>query len=78
METEPHLEALTQHVTGCLAISGAFAGAEVKVLKGSGSGIIAMSQELTEVLLGHPGMTRTVLMLSFDGQCCGDVVGPGV
>ena len=40
METEPHLEALTQHVTGRLAIPGASAGAEVKVLMGSGSGII--------------------------------------
>ena len=78
METEPHLEALTQHVTGRLAIPGASAGAEVKVLTGSGSGILAMSQELIEVPLGHLGMTQTVLMQSFAGQCCGDVVGPGV
>ena len=32
METEPHLEALMQHVAGRLAVPGASAAAEVKVL----------------------------------------------
>ena len=39
MDTEPHLEALTQHVAGCLAVPGASAAAEVKVLIDSDSGI---------------------------------------
>ena len=39
MDTEPHLEALTQHVAGCLAVPGASAAAGVKVLIDSGSGI---------------------------------------
>ena len=42
METEPHLEALTQHVAGRLAVPGASAAAEVKVLMDSCSGITAM------------------------------------
>ena len=48
VETEPHLEALTQHVAGRLAVPGASAAAEVKVLIDSGSGITAMSEELVE------------------------------
>ena len=50
VETEPHLEALTQHVTGRLAVPGASAAAEVKVLTDSGSRITAMSEELVEAL----------------------------
>ena len=56
METEPHLEALTQHVAGHLAVPGASAAAEVKVLMGSGSGITAVSEELVEALMRQPGM----------------------
>ena len=41
VETEPHLEALTQHVAGRLAVPGASVAAEVKVLMDSGSGITA-------------------------------------
>ena len=55
METEPHLEALTQYVAGCLADPGASAAAEVKVLMDSGSGITAMSEELVEALRRQPG-----------------------
>ena len=50
METEPHLEALTQHVAGRLAVPGASAPAEVEVLMDSDSGITAMSEELVEAL----------------------------
>ena len=50
MGTQPHLEALTQHVAGRLAVPGASTAAEVKVLMDSGSGITAMSEELVEAL----------------------------
>ena len=40
--TEPHLEALTQHVVGRLAVPGASAAAEVNVVADSGSGITAI------------------------------------
>ena len=50
VETEPYLEALTQHVAGRLAVPGASAAAEVKVLMDSGSEISAMSEELVEAL----------------------------
>ena len=56
VDTEPHLEALTQHVAGRLAVPGASAAAEVKVLMDSGSGITAMSEELVEALRQQPGM----------------------
>ena len=49
-DTEPLLESLTQHVAGRLAVSGASAAAEVKVLIDSGSGITATSEELVEAL----------------------------
>ena len=50
VDTEPHLEALTQHLAGCPAVPGASAAAEVKVLMDSGSEITAMSEELVEAL----------------------------
>ena len=46
VETEPHLETLTQHVAAGLAVPGTSATDEV----GSGSGITAVSEELVEVL----------------------------
>ena len=46
VETEPHLETLTQHVAGRLAVPGASAAAEAKFLMDSGSGITATSEEL--------------------------------
>ena len=50
VDIEPHLEALTQHVAGRLAVHGGSAAAEVKVLIDSGSGITAMSEELVEAM----------------------------
>ena len=50
MDTEPHLDALTQHVAGRLAVPGASAAAEVKVLMDSSSSITAMSEGLVEAL----------------------------
>ena len=61
MDTEPHLEALTQHVAGRLALPGASAAAEVKVLMDSGSEITAMSEEVVEALRRQPGMMQTAL-----------------
>ena len=68
METEPHLEALTQHVAGRLAVPGASAAAEVKLLMDSGSGITAMSEELVEALLRQTGMMQTALTQAFVGH----------
>ena len=44
VETEPHLEVLTQHVAARLAVPGASAPVDVQVLIDSGSGITAMSK----------------------------------
>ena len=68
METEPHLEALTQHAAGRLAVPGASPAVEVKVLMDSGSGIIAVSEGLIEALRGQPGMTQTALTQAFVGH----------
>ena len=57
VETEPHLEALTQHVAGRLAVHRASGAAEAEVLMDSGSSITAISEELVEALQGQPGMT---------------------
>ena len=46
VENEPHVGVLTQHVVRRLAVPGASAAAEVKVLMESGSSITAMSEEL--------------------------------
>ena len=43
-------------MSGRLAVSGASAAADVKVLMDSGSGITAMSEELVEVLRRQSGM----------------------
>ena len=69
METELHLEVLTQHVAGRLAVSGSSA-AEVKVLMDSGSGITAMSKELVEALRRQPGIMQTALTQVFVGHAC--------
>ena len=68
METEPHLEALTQHVAGSLAVPSASAAAGVKVLMDSGSGTTAISEELVEALQGQPKMTQTALRQAFVGH----------
>ena len=68
VDTEPHLAALTQHVAGRLAVPGASAAAEVKVLMDSGSGITAMSEEVVEALRRQPGMMQTALTQAFVGH----------
>ena len=68
VENERHLEPLAQHVAGHLAVPGASAAAEVKVLMDYGSGISAMSEELIEPLRGPPGMTQTALRQAFVGH----------
>ena len=68
VETEPHVEALMQHVAGRLAVPGASGAAEAKVLMDSGSGITAISEELVEALQGQPGMTQTALAQAFVGH----------
>ena len=68
METEPRLEALTQHVAGRLAVPGASGAAEAKVLMNSGSGITAISEGLVEALQGQPEMTQTALTQAFVGH----------
>ena len=68
MDTEPHLETLAQHAAGRLAVPGASAAAEVKILMESGSGITAMSEELAETLRRQPGMMQTALTQAFVGH----------
>ena len=68
MGTEPHLEALTQDVAERLAVPGASAAAEVKVLVYSGSAITVISEELVEALQGQAGMTQTALTQAFVGR----------
>ena len=57
VEKEPHVEGLTQHLAGRLAVPGASAAAGVRVLMDSGSSITAMSEELVQALRGQPGRT---------------------
>ena len=68
IENEPQLKALMQHVAGRLAVPGASAAAEVKVLMNSGSGITVISEELVKALQGQPGMTQTELTQAFVGH----------
>ena len=56
VDTEPHFEALAQHVAGRFAVPSASAAAEVKVIMDSGSGITAMSEELVEALRRQLGI----------------------
>ena len=67
LDTEPYLEALTQHVAGRLAVLGASAAAEVNVFIDSGSGITAM-KGLVEALRRQPGMMQTALTQAFVGH----------
>ena len=50
VENERHVEVLTKHLAGRLAVLGSSAAAEVKVLRDSGSSITAMSAELVQAL----------------------------
>ena len=65
VQNEPHVEGLTPHLAGRLAVPGASAAAEVKVLMDSGSSITAISEELVQALWRQPGMTQTALMQAF-------------
>ena len=67
LDIEPHLVALTQLVAGRLAVPGASATAQVKVLMVSGSVTTAMSEELVEALRRQPGMMQTALTQTFVG-----------
>ena len=68
VETEPHLEALTQHVAVRLAAPSASTGAEVKLLTNSVPGITSISEWLVEALQGQPAMTLTPLTQAFVGH----------
>ena len=65
VESEPHVEGLTQHFAGRLAVSDASAAAEAKVPMDSGSSITAMPEELVQALRGQAGMTQTALTQAF-------------
>ena len=67
VETEPHLEALTQRIAGLLAVPGASAAAKDKVLMDYGSSITVMSEELVGALRGQPGMTQAAITLALVG-----------
>ena len=68
VENEPHVEGLTQHLAGRLAVPGTSAAVEVKVIMDSGSSITAMSEELVQALRGQPGTTQTALTQAFVGH----------
>ena len=65
MDTDPHLEVLTQYVAGRPAVPDAPAGVEVRVLMDSGPGITAMLEELVEDMRRRPGMMQTALTQEF-------------
>ena len=65
VETEPQLEASTQHVAGRLVVPSVSSASKAKVLMGSGSGITAMSEDFVEALQAQPRMIRTTLTLVF-------------
>ena len=65
VEDETHVEDLTQHLAGRLAVPGASAAAEVKVLTDPGSSITAMSGELVHALRGQMRKTHTTFTQAF-------------
>ena len=75
VENESHVEVLTQHFAGRLAVLDASAAAQVKVFMDSGSSITAMSEKLVQA--GGDDANRVNA-----GVCwacvCGDIVGPEV
>eukprot|EP00904_Undaria_pinnatifida_P005886 jgi/Undpi1/2427/HiC_scaffold_13.g05808.m1 len=68
VENEPHVEIPKQHLARRLAVPGASAAAEVKVLMDFGSSITAMSEELVQALRGQVGMAQTALTQAFVGH----------
>ena len=77
VDTGSQLEALTQHVAGCLAVPGASAASEVKVLMDSGLGITVLSEELVEAQQRWDDTNRVDAGVCW-AWACGDVVRPGV
>ena len=67
VENEPHVET-TQHLAGRLAVPGAAAAAEIKMLMDSGSSITVMSEELVQALRKQVGMAQTALTQAFVGN----------
>ena len=67
-ENKPHVKGLAQHLAGRLAVPGAPAAAEVKVLMDSSSSVTAMSEELVQALRGQVGMAQTALTQAFVGH----------
>ena len=59
VETEPHLESLTQHVAGHLAVPDASVAAEIELLMDFSSGIKAIWEKLVKALQGQSEMTQT-------------------
>ena len=68
VENEPHVEVLTPHLAGRLAVPGASAAAEVRGLMASRSSITAMSEELVQALREQVGMTQIALRQTFVGH----------
>ena len=68
VDTEPHLEALTQHVARYL--TGASTVAEANILMDSSSGITAMSKEPVEALRRQPEMMPSSLTQAFARHAC--------
>ena len=62
------MEGLAQHLAGLLAVPGASAAAEAKVLMDSGSSITAVWEELVQTLGGQTGMTQSALTQTFVGH----------
>lgn len=78
VHTANHLAALTQHVSGRLAVPGSAAVAEVESLMDSGSGITAMSED-DRVLAGTAGGDAYCVESSVRWACaCDDIDGSGV
>ena len=67
VENKPRVGVLTQHLAGRLAVPGAVAAAEIKVLMDSGSSITAMLEKLVQALRGQVGMAQTALTQAFVG-----------
>ena len=68
VKTEPHLEALMQHIAGRLAVLGASAAADVTLKEYFCSEIASMSKELVKALRKQSGMTQAASTIAFVGH----------
>ena len=76
MDTEPHLEVLTQHLAGHIVVPCTSAAAEVNVLMDSGLGITAMCGGVDRGPATPAGDDENRVDTSVGWACaCGDVVG---